>query len=69
MINGWMQSSMLVLFSSSASLLLIYAMLCYAMLCYAMLHRQSRLGAYSAKGHFFQSLLCHLALGDTVQVK
>jgi len=40
-----------------------------AHLCYAMLHRQSRLGAYSAKGHFFQSLLCHLALGDTVQVK
>lgn len=29
---------------------------------------QSRLGAYSAKGYFFQSLLCHLALGDNVKV-
>ncbi|KAJ1441808.1 soluble NSF attachment protein, partial [Ochromonadaceae sp. CCMP2298] len=28
----------------------------------------SRLGAYSAKGYFFQSLLCHLALGDNVAV-
>jgi alpha-soluble NSF attachment protein len=28
----------------------------------------SRLGAYSAKGYFFQSLLCCLALGDNVQV-
>lgn len=28
----------------------------------------SRLGAYSAKGFFFQCLLCHLAMGDSVQV-
>ena len=28
----------------------------------------SRLGTYSAKGHFFNCLLCHLALGDNVQV-
>lgn len=28
----------------------------------------SRLGQYSAKGHFFSCLVCHLALGDTVQV-
>eukprot|EP01038_Epipyxis_sp_PR26KG_P010048 gene10048-13508_t len=28
----------------------------------------SRLGVYSAKGYFFQCLLCHLALGDTVAV-
>jgi len=29
---------------------------------------QSRLGQYSAKGYFFQSLLCHLASGDSVSV-
>ncbi|RYD70704.1 MAG: hypothetical protein EOP84_26230 [Verrucomicrobiaceae bacterium] len=29
---------------------------------------QSRLGAFSARGHFFMALLCFLALGDTVQV-
>ena len=28
----------------------------------------SRLGSYSAKGYFFQSLLCYLAMGDNVQV-
>ena len=28
----------------------------------------SRLGAFSAKGYFFQALLCHLASGDAVQV-
>lgn len=30
---------------------------------------QSRLGQYSAKGHFFSCLLCHFALGDNVQVR
>ena len=30
---------------------------------------ESRLGQYSAKGHFFQCLLCHLAAGDNVQVR
>lgn len=29
----------------------------------------SRLGSYSAKGYFFQSLLCFLAMGDSVQVQ
>jgi alpha-soluble NSF attachment protein len=29
----------------------------------------SRLGSYSAKGYFFQALLCYLALGDNVQVQ
>jgi alpha-soluble NSF attachment protein len=29
----------------------------------------SRLGAFSAKGYFLQALLCHLALGDQVQVR
>jgi len=29
----------------------------------------SRLGAYSAKGYFFQAALCHLALGDAVAVR
>jgi len=29
----------------------------------------SRLGAYSAKGYFFQALLCYLAMGDNVQVR
>jgi len=28
----------------------------------------SRLGAYSAKGHFFLALMCFLAMGDNVQV-
>lgn len=30
---------------------------------------ESKLGQYSAKGYFFQSLLCHLASGDTVSVR
>jgi len=30
---------------------------------------ESRLGAYSAKGYFFQALLCYLASGDNVAVK
>lgn len=30
---------------------------------------ESRLGQFSAKGYFFQCLLCHLAAGDTVQVR
>ena len=29
---------------------------------------ESRLGQFSAKGYFFQCLLCHLAAGDTIQV-
>jgi alpha-soluble NSF attachment protein len=29
----------------------------------------SRLGSYSAKGYFFQCLLCYLAMGDNVQVQ
>jgi hypothetical protein len=29
----------------------------------------SRLGAYSAKGHFFQAVLCHMAAGDSVQAQ
>ena len=27
---------------------------------------ESKLGAYSAKGYFFQSVLCHMAAGDNV---
>ena len=30
---------------------------------------ESRLGAFSAKNHFFQCLLCYLASGDNVQVR
>jgi len=30
---------------------------------------ESRLGQFSAKGYFFQCLLCHLAAGDNVQVR
>ena len=30
---------------------------------------ESRLGAFSAKNHFFQCLLCYLAAGDNVQVR
>ena len=29
----------------------------------------SKLGAYSAKGYFTQSVMCHLALGDTVAAR
>ena len=30
---------------------------------------ESKLGAYSAKGYFFQCVICHMAAGDTVAAK